>query len=161
MVFWDTLFDFFQQVVGLVRKKYVGSPLGDLNPLSSLSIKTPHEYSTILTTGNIERTPIKSILPAVKLVHLPCHLHSLEGTALRSCFASPREPTAVAAGRQHWQSGGGSVAAAQRRWAIWRRRRQREGGGGSAAEALDAGKIISFSILGEERGFRSPRGEPT
>ncbi len=34
-------FDFFQQVVGLVQIFYVGSPLGDLNPLSSLSIKNP------------------------------------------------------------------------------------------------------------------------
>ena len=32
---------------------------------------------------------------------------------------------------------------------------------GSAAEALDAEKIMSISILGEERGFRSPRGKPT
>jgi hypothetical protein len=36
-----TTIDFFQQVVGLVQKFYVGSPLGDLNPLSSLSIKNP------------------------------------------------------------------------------------------------------------------------
>jgi hypothetical protein len=28
-------------VVGLVQKNYVGSPLEDLNPLSSLSIKNP------------------------------------------------------------------------------------------------------------------------
>jgi hypothetical protein len=34
-------FDFFQQVVGLVQKFYVGSPIGDLNPFSSLSIKNP------------------------------------------------------------------------------------------------------------------------
>jgi hypothetical protein len=75
-------FDFFQQVVGLVQKKYVGSPLRDLNPLSSLSIKTPYEYSTVLTTGNIERTPIKSILPVVELVPLPCRLNLLGGGAL-------------------------------------------------------------------------------
>jgi hypothetical protein len=65
----------------------------------------------------------------------------------------------VAAGRQRRQSSGGSAAAVRRRWAIRRRRRQREGGRGSAVEALDAGKIMSFSILGEEReGFQIPEG---
>jgi hypothetical protein len=32
-------FDFFQQIIGLVQKIYVGSPLGDLNPLSSLRME--------------------------------------------------------------------------------------------------------------------------
>ena len=32
-------FLFFQQIIGLVKKNFVGSPLGDLNPLSSPRIE--------------------------------------------------------------------------------------------------------------------------
>jgi hypothetical protein len=86
-------FDFFQQIIGLVQIFYVGSPLGDLNPLSSLRMEKLVIPSLVaLPKTQKQDTPTNkySTAPAVIKPPLP-----IIGGALPFDLLLPLDPTTI------------------------------------------------------------------
>jgi hypothetical protein len=98
-------FVFFQQIVGLVQNFYVGSPLGDLNPLSSARIEKHMIFPASNASAELPRRPraadAATELPTVAALLPRCLRRSADAAAPlpppSSCCHRHRSTAAVAA----------------------------------------------------------------